>query len=280
MARTMLRKYNSSVGHSDVQKFYDFHACDYDSWYETFYDKLYDDVTWHNINKYLPRNKKGVILDAGGGTGYCAIPFAEMGYKIWLVDVSINMLRVAKQKARARGVLKNIKFINQDISNLSNLNDNYFDFTISEGDVISYCNEYYKAISELSRVTKRKGIVVVSVLNKLYHINDLLLREEFERINKFIKNGNTYWMEDHVSTFPIHTFTLEELRKIFLNNRLRPIRIIGKTIFPRHIIDNLSKKGAINLRDRDKLLKLMIKYCDDTTLFANAEHLEFVGVKF
>ncbi|MHA1664425.1 MAG: class I SAM-dependent methyltransferase [Candidatus Njordarchaeales archaeon] len=69
---------------------------------EISYDELYDYITsrieWYYIRKYLP--KSGVVLDAAGGTGRLAIPIAQRGLKVVLVDISEGMLRVAKEKVK------------------------------------------------------------------------------------------------------------------------------------------------------------------------------------
>jgi len=44
------------------------------------------------------------ILDAGGGSGVVAVPLAERGYDVTLLDASDEMLRIADERARAGGV--------------------------------------------------------------------------------------------------------------------------------------------------------------------------------
>jgi len=263
---------------TDTKIFFDNHSEIYDSWYESLYDKLYDRITWDNLKKYIPNNKACNILDAGGGTGYCAIPLAKLGYKIWLVDISENMLIVAKEKAKNKKVLENITFINQDICNLHTFQDDFFDIAICQGDVISYCIDYHKAISELSRVTKVGGKVIVSVAHKLYYVNYLLLRNEIENLEQFLKDGETFWIENNNPVFPIHTFTVDELKEIFLQNNLTPISIIGKLIFPKYILDNLDKE-KLDQKKEEILVKLMVEYLQNRYLFANAEHLEIIATK-
>src|SRR5262249_32969760 len=44
------------------------------------------------------------ILDAGGGSGVVAVPLAERGYDITLLDASDEMLRIARERAAEAGV--------------------------------------------------------------------------------------------------------------------------------------------------------------------------------
>jgi SAM-dependent methyltransferase len=44
------------------------------------------------------------ILDAGGGSGVVAVPLAEQGHRVTLLDPSREMLRLAERRAREAGV--------------------------------------------------------------------------------------------------------------------------------------------------------------------------------
>jgi ubiquinone/menaquinone biosynthesis C-methylase UbiE len=76
-----------------VIEYYRKTAKDYDKNYDTlFWKTTYDKITWRYIEPYLP--KKGLILDAGGGTGKWAIPMAERGLKVVIYDISKEMLEI------------------------------------------------------------------------------------------------------------------------------------------------------------------------------------------
>src|SRR6187455_1297929 len=51
------------------------------------------------ISTLIPTNSK--ILDIGGGTGRHAIPLAQAGHDVTIVDLSIEMLRQLEQKRAA-----------------------------------------------------------------------------------------------------------------------------------------------------------------------------------
>lgn len=85
-----------------VKEFYDKAAKDYDKEYEEPYWRLYQEITWQNIRRFLPKRKNAVILDAGGGTGFWAIRLARLGYHVVLTDISKNMLKVVWRENRKR----------------------------------------------------------------------------------------------------------------------------------------------------------------------------------
>ena len=85
-----------------VREFYEKTAEDYDKEYDAPRWKLYHEIAWENIKRFLPKRRNGLILDAGGGTGYWAIKLAKLGYRIVLTDISESMLKVAERKTRRR----------------------------------------------------------------------------------------------------------------------------------------------------------------------------------
>jgi len=102
------RPFNPAVGEEmserteRVRAYFDQLAQDYDAslpWDELT-ERIYDELTWHHIEPYLP--SAGLVLDAGGGTGKWAIPIAERGLKVVLLDLSEGMLEVARRKIEKR----------------------------------------------------------------------------------------------------------------------------------------------------------------------------------
>ena len=73
----------------EVKETYDRLAESYDAMFSGGFWAVYDAITWKYIEDYLP--EKGVILDAGGGTGKWSIQLAKKGYTVHLVDLSSEM---------------------------------------------------------------------------------------------------------------------------------------------------------------------------------------------
>ncbi|OZM57768.1 SAM-dependent methyltransferase [Lottiidibacillus patelloidae] len=84
-----------------------------------YYDLLMSDVPYDKweefvskqIEKYKISGKQ--LLDLGCGTGSLAIPFARKGYDVTGMDLSIEMLAIANNKARHENC--NIHFVEQDM---------------------------------------------------------------------------------------------------------------------------------------------------------------------
>jgi len=254
-----------------VEEFYDRIAEEYDQLYESPYWRLYHEITWRNIKKFLPQKKNALILDAGGGTGYWAIKLAKLGYKVILTDISEKMLKVAKNKIKKQKLEKNIEVRRVDIRDMSCFPSNYFDMALAEGDPVSYCLKPEKAIKELARVVKPNSHVIVSVDSKYPAISRLIAEESFNKIPKFIETG----ILEHEHKF--QAFSPEELRNLFESNGLKVIKIIGKPVLVQLIPKE--KREEIIKKHFRKILNLELKYCDNPSLIGFGGHLEIVGVK-
>jgi 2-polyprenyl-3-methyl-5-hydroxy-6-metoxy-1,4-benzoquinol methylase len=84
----------SSLKHS-----FDHEATNYDSDTCTLAGIVNNYVNEYHILNHLKNTNCNRILDAGGGTGNFAIPLAEKGYDVTLVDISPKSLEIANQKA-------------------------------------------------------------------------------------------------------------------------------------------------------------------------------------
>ena len=83
------------------------------------------------------------------------------------MDLSDGQLELAKQKLTEAGVIDKVEdFVQADINDLSMYPDGYFDAVVCYGGVLSYvCEKRQQAASELVRVMKNGGILLVSVMS-------------------------------------------------------------------------------------------------------------------
>lgn len=136
-------------------------------------------------------NKK--VLDAGCGTGGNFNLLKQFGTVVG-IDVSAIAIRLAKEKGIInikKGSVDNIPF-----------STNSFDL-ITCFDVLGHKQVYEnKALSEINRVLKPKGLILmrVAAYNWLYSIHDIRVQN-------------------------IRRYTRNKIRKLFLENNLIPIKI-------------------------------------------------------
>lgn len=153
------------------------------------------------------------VLEAGSGPAHDSIIFAENGANVTAVDLSENALKNAKRIYSELG--HSIITIRTDIMNLP-FGDGYFDLSWNAG-VLEHFNDYElgKVFKEMVRVTKKSGIILVFVPNKLYFWYQIHL--------KMAKNRQ-YEFERAYSIF--------KLKKLFKANGLKNIKVSGVHIHP------------------------------------------------
>jgi len=132
------------------------------------YRRLEFDTTMHFFKKYSPRS--GLVLDAGGGPGRYTLELAKLGYDVVLLDLTPELLDIARNQIKKARVADRVKQVLQgSIDNLSMFKDNTFDVVICLG-ALSHVIEKEnreKAIDELIRVAKKDATIFVSVIGRL-----------------------------------------------------------------------------------------------------------------
>lgn len=123
------------------------------------------EIYLHIIRPFLNKIPKGAsIIDAGGGIGRFAIELAKMGYKIHLVDSSEVALKKALRHFRNEN-LTDFDLQWADAADLSMFPDNSFDVALAI-ELVCYSDRPDKVVKELIRVTKKKGVIIISVEGK------------------------------------------------------------------------------------------------------------------
>jgi len=256
---------------SRVIKYYKKVAEDYDKEYDTLYWKeLYDKITWHYIEPYLP--KDGVVLDAGGGTGKWAIPIAEKRLKVVVYDISKEMLGVSLRKVKDRRLEK---LVQTRVGNICNIDfpDNHFDFVLAEGDSISYCSNPDKAVGELSRVLKPNCFIAAGV-DSLFSMvrRTLRTRQDLDGAMKILREKRFY-AED--SGFHCWAFTPKDLKTLFQKHDLKIVKIAGKTVVYSQEMEPLLQEPE----KAKKFLKVELKLCEEESIVGYGAHLHITARK-
>ncbi|HXS96882.1 MAG TPA: class I SAM-dependent methyltransferase [Candidatus Limnocylindrales bacterium] len=129
-------------------------------WWDSKAFKEETDSADEGINRALrwreiERNLEGVetILEIGGATGVFSIPLAGRGFQVTHLDLSPEMLAVAR--AKAQGV-PGIKFVEGKASDLIQFCDRSFDLVLNMDGAISFSGtEATMAIQETCRVAQK-----------------------------------------------------------------------------------------------------------------------------
>jgi ubiquinone/menaquinone biosynthesis C-methylase UbiE len=234
-------KYKSNLFYNRVAGKYE------DTRFKTKDGKLYAEITWSNIKRFLPK-KGSLILDAGGGTGFFARKLAKLGYRVVLTDIAKNMLETAEKLARREGLQSKIEFIFSDIADMKEFKDNTFDFVFSNKNVVSYCPKPEKAIKELRRIAKKGAYVYIEVNGFFRELNFLIGKRDFKGIEKLVKTQHI-----DLNGFDQYCFMVEELEDLFRENCLKIVDISSRNF----ILCGLDDKTRNEILDNPKAYRII-----------------------
>jgi ubiquinone/menaquinone biosynthesis C-methylase UbiE len=109
----------------------------------------------------LPRTAH--VLEIGCGAGFMTAALAKRGFFVEGIDHAQAMVDLTIEHARQTGFLNRISACTGDIHELSN-KDQTFDLIIALG-VIPWLHDFKKALTEITRVTKPGGYIVLTMDN-------------------------------------------------------------------------------------------------------------------
>jgi ubiquinone/menaquinone biosynthesis C-methylase UbiE len=158
---------------------------------ERFYEEAFD-----YILEVLSPSPNSTILDVGCGPCAHSARLARRGFTVHAVDFSESALKMAEKFVKGRGLEDRIKLGRESLLELS-FPDESFDYVLCWG-VLMHIPEVGRAVSELARVVKRGGVLVVSEANEssleavgVRGLKRLLKREKAEV--KQTEAGIEYW---------------------------------------------------------------------------------------
>jgi len=169
------------------------------------WDKKINDSNHPNFWKYgvanliFLENIKGkrLVLDLGCGTGGSTFFMAENSKADWIIGVDLmrDMIQVAKKKAGKKRLDQKICFLICDGRNLP-FKTSCFEALVSRGDAFCFLVPLKRAVQELRRVMKPKGVVVLEMDNRTDWKPRTIVSTSFQRM----PNGEIAYV---VETFSI-----------------------------------------------------------------------------
>ncbi len=242
------------------------------------YHRIEFETTLHFLEKYLP--KRGRILDAGGGPGRYTIELAKRGYQVVLLDLTPANLDLAKRRIeRARVQDKVTAIVEGSIVDLGQFPDNSFDAVLCLGGPLSHVvdrRKRAKAISELTRVAKKRAPIFVSVIGRLsLAIVQLMLFPHELETPQFIQIRDTGDYDGTMGFTACHFFLPEELRQAFEAKPVKILEMAGLEGLGSHhpqAINQLAK----NPKRWKVWLKTHFKTCTHPAVVGISEHILIV----
>lgn len=181
--------------------------------------KSYEKVTWE-LDKYrfqksyklLEGEKTGKLLGIGIMAGKELLPLLEKGWECYGIELT-NVYEVARDRG--------IKSIQHDVSKGIPFSDEFFDVVWAE-EIIEHLYDTDHFLSEVNRVLKRRGILILSTPNLASLINRVkLLFGLYPRYVQFSSEGaghvRYYTAKVLVKQLKRHNFFVERVMGNFLS---------------------------------------------------------------
>jgi len=188
------------------------------------------------------------VLDIPSGTGAMSIPLLGRAEKLTLIDISANMLSIAKKNIPEKDVYKT-EIINADFFEL-NLPNNSYDLIICLG-LLAHVDSPEQLLNKLSALLKPNGLLIIQNTDASH------LYSHFIRIYLGLKNLI------HKQTYQLNKVSATFIEKTLQQNNLELIKSYRY---------NQSFLGFSNLFSNDKKYRLTRSIFGDA---ANPKHQSF-----
>lgn len=142
------------------------------------------------IAKELTTNK--IVLDIASGEGYGTHLLSENAKFVYGVDIDFKTIAEAKNTY----IKENIKFLQGSTSKIP-LDDNTIDVVVSF-ETIEHHNEHHKMMTEIKRVLKKDGILIISTPDKKVYSDDRNYSNPFH-VKELYKEEFEFLIKDHFS---------------------------------------------------------------------------------
>ncbi|MBI5419535.1 MAG: methyltransferase domain-containing protein [Deltaproteobacteria bacterium] len=215
-------------------------------WFETIFDERYPELFGplegdaetevEEILALLPLPPGSAIEDLGCGRGRHAIPMARRGHKVTGVDISENMLRLARCRAEKEGV--QVEWVREDMRTFCR--PRAFNLCLSLFTSFGYFSdeENRKVLDNVAKSLKEGGALLLDLRNAgkgLSRLEDgdktmevptgnLRMSVRFDPRTMRARAEHTLVRPDGIrisSTFDVRIYSMEELREMLLKAGMR-----------------------------------------------------------
>ena len=240
-----------------VAEMYDALAEQYDERFQSGYrTDIQNDIVFSTLNEFLD-GRKCRILDAGGGTAFYSIPLAVKGHEVVILDLSKKMLKIAECKAKKLGVADRVKVLLGDMESIEQP-DESVDVVLCHL-ALCHVDNPSKALSELSRVLRRDGILSLIVENKtFFSISEAFKGNILEALERFRKERLFVTIAE-LGT--LRTFERQELLALFEQTKLEPVRILGLRVISDYLF--FAQKAPPGEVEALRELESLLSRCPD-----------------
>ena len=225
-------------------------------------------TTTNYIEKYLKRGDR--ILEIGAGTGAYSLYYANKGYKVDAIELSISYVEVFKSKITKD---LDVNVIQGNAVDLSVYKDNTFDITLCLGPLYHLFKEEEttSAIKEAIRVTKPGGKIYLAFI--LFDLT--MLTWGFKEKNVYENYGENKQISENFKPnnaeeliFNMRYF--EDIKKLIKSFNLKTINYVATDGIGRVIKDEINQMSE---EEYNLYIKYHLSICEREDLIGYSGHI-------
>jgi ubiquinone/menaquinone biosynthesis C-methylase UbiE len=178
-----------------------------------------DEVVVEFVARLKEKNKKLRVLDLGCGAGRHQLYMAEQGFETHGIDISETGLKLTKERLKRQNLEAYI--VQCDMKMLPYV-DSCFDAVISLHTIYHQkLREIQETISEIKRLLKKQGLVLINFLSKRTYSHRKGVEVE----------ENTFMEQEGAERGVLHHFTdKEEIERMFENFEIVDMRLSERKV--------------------------------------------------
>ncbi|MGW5238016.1 class I SAM-dependent methyltransferase [Monashia sp. NPDC004114] len=193
------------------------------------------------------------VLDLGGGTGGVAVPLAEAGHRVTVVDPSPDALAALARRAREAGIVDQVSGVQGDGDSLSTvLAGSQVDLACCHG-TLEFVDDPAATLRALGAALRPGGVLSLLVAGRLAVVFAKAIAGEFAQARSALVDPSGRWG----GTDPLpRRFDVDELEALLAGAGFTEVHVRGTDILrhlvPASLIDSDSDRAA--LAELDDLL--------------------------
>lgn len=220
-----------------------------DNIYGTSKGRLRHQLLLHYLSPYLD-GKTLNVLDIGAGTGVMSAEFAHKGHRLTLVDISKDVLKIAKNRLNeAKGTQIHNKSFDEFVRQNRLYDAKSYDLVLCHA-LLEWLDDPYATLEAVLSLVGKNGVLSLSFFNQDAKAFNNLIYGNFDYVLNGMPHKNTVRLNPHNAQSALSLVNWLEQQKEF--------EIVNKAGL-RCIHDYLQKKECIE-NDYQRLFDLEIEY--------------------
>jgi len=198
------------------------------------------------VHAYLKRyiKENSFVLDIGCGTGEDALYVASLNCSVDAIDISKEMLKIAKNKSKSNPCGYRVRFLKESVNSLKYNRD--YDFVLLNFGVFNFIDDIPSFVEFIGKSLRDGGFLFIVSYNKLnfWEIIYFFIKKEISEI--FRRKKQNLSLHTGGTKIIVHPYAPRDIKKI-LSNKLNPVKITPVNSFiPPAFFDKIITKKLLD----------------------------------